>query len=68
MICPFCKMPFSSPPALSRVDNTTLICPRCGTREALETLAFSQEKIDGILHTIYGDRADESAYNTEGSK
>lgn len=68
MICPFCKMPFSSPPALSRVDNTTLICPRCGTREALETLALSQEKIDGILHAIYDDRADESAYNTEGSK
>lgn len=65
MICPFCKMPFSSPPALSRVDNTMLICPRCGTREALETLAFSQEKIDGILHAIYDDRADGNAYKSE---
>ena len=68
MICSFCKLPFSSPPALSRADNATLICPRCGTREALETLAFSQDKIDGILHAIYDDRADGNAYKAEDSE
>lgn len=55
MICPFCRRSFSSPPALSRFDNETLICPRCGTREALQTLSFSPEKIEGILSAIYGD-------------
>jgi hypothetical protein len=54
MICPLCKREYSSPPALSRTDNKTPICPRCGTREALETLRMSPEKIDGILDAIYG--------------
>ena len=54
MICPYCGREFASPPALSRSDNETLICPRCGTREALQTLAFNPEKIEGILTAIYG--------------
>lgn len=33
--CPICKMPYSFPPAISRKDNKTEICPRCGQREAL---------------------------------
>ena len=54
MICPLCKREYSSQPALSRTDNKTPICPRCGTREALETLRIAPEKIDGILEAIYG--------------
>ena len=58
MICPYCGREFASPPALSRSDNETLICPRCGTREALEALAahssFSSDHIEGILTAIYG--------------
>ena len=53
MICPFCKRQFSSSPALSRADNATQICPRCGTREALEVLGLETEKIEGILNAIY---------------
>lgn len=65
MICPFCRRSFSSPPALSRFDNETLICPRCGTREALEVLAFGPEKIEGILSAIYGTSVENSEETTQ---
>lgn len=34
-ICPICKKPYSLPPAISRKDNKTPICPLCGMREAI---------------------------------
>ena len=34
-ICPKCGAGYTRTPALSREDNQTLICPDCGTREAL---------------------------------
>ena len=34
--CPICKRTYTEPPALSRKDNKTAICPSCGMREALE--------------------------------
>ena len=37
-ICPRCGERYAAPPALSRTDGTTLICPDCGTREALESI------------------------------
>ena len=37
-ICPRCGKPYHDVPALSRMDNETLICPDCGTREALESI------------------------------
>ena len=40
-ICPRCGQPYYEPPALSRLDNETLICPDCGTRE------------DSIIQTIH---------------
>ena len=46
-------------PALSREDNATLICPDCGTREALEFIwvsAEEQEKIISIIHSHYPER------------
>ena len=33
--CPKCKREFTEYPALSRVDNETEICPKCGIEEAL---------------------------------
>lgn len=33
--CPRCSVSYSDYPALSRVDNKTDICPKCGTDEAL---------------------------------
>lgn len=35
-ICPICGIGFSEHPAISRKDNKTEICPRCGMKEALD--------------------------------
>ncbi len=54
--CPTCGCTYTERPALSRNDNNTLICPDCGTREALETMGISieeQDKILGIIHDKY---------------
>ena len=51
--CPKCGRIYAERPALSRSDNETLICPDCGTREALESMGISideQDKILGIIH------------------
>jgi len=37
-VCPRCHKEYTSHPAISRKDNTTMICSDCGTQEAL--LAF----------------------------
>ncbi len=52
-VCPRCGMTYSEPPALSRVDNETQICPDCGTREALVTLGVSQIEQDSIIAAIH---------------
>ena len=54
--CPRCGRKYTERPALSRLDNNTLICPDCGTREALESIGVSveeQDKILGIIHEKY---------------
>lgn len=33
--CPRCGKTYTEYPAISRADNTTEICPACGTEEAL---------------------------------
>lgn len=35
-ICPLCGNEYTEHPAISRKDNVTEICPKCGTKEALE--------------------------------
>lgn len=60
-ICPICNKKYSAPPALSRIDNITPICPDCGTRQALEGMGVSteeQEKIIEIIHNHTRERAD----------
>lgn len=55
-VCPRCGQSYTGRPALSRVDNETLICPDCGTREALATIGISveeQEKILQVLHKTF---------------
>ena len=36
--CPKCGREYMCPPALSRMDNETEICPVCGVAEAIEPL------------------------------
>ena len=33
-VCPICNRKYEGIPALSRLDNKTLICPECGTKQA----------------------------------
>ena len=52
-VCPLCGKAYAEPPALSRTDNETPICPDCGTRQALDSIGIGpeeQEKILSILH------------------
>ena len=37
-VCPLCGKTYHGVPALSRTDNETLICPDCGTRQALQSI------------------------------
>ena len=39
--CPLCGQEYEGRPALSRADNQTLICPDCGTRQALDELGIA---------------------------
>ena len=52
-VCPRCGRTYREHPALSRLDNETLICPDCGTREALESIGVGVEEQDSILETIH---------------
>ena len=52
-VCPKCGQSYKGRPALSREDNKTLICPDCGTREALATLGVSEEEQESILNAIH---------------
>lgn len=52
-ICPRCGNAYHGAPALSRADNETLICPDCGTREALESIGVDVKEQEEILATIH---------------
>ena len=52
-VCPYCGTEYQGVPALSRTDNQTLICPDCGTRQALESMGVSQEEQEKIVSIIH---------------
>ena len=51
--CPKCGKLFSERGAVSRVDDITIICPDCGTREALESIGVDETEQEKILDTIH---------------
>ncbi len=51
-VCPKCGKAYSAIPAMSR-DNHTLICPDCGTREALASMGVNESEQEHILETIH---------------
>lgn len=53
-VCPICGNHYKDVPAISRKDNKTLICPDCGTRQALASLGVTGEEADKILGYIHG--------------
>ncbi len=48
-VCPLCGAVYTEAPALSRTDNETLICPDCGTRQALRSIGVCAEEQEIIL-------------------
>lgn len=52
-VCPLCGSTYRGVPALSRTDNETLICPDCGTRQALGSIGVSKEEAEKIIETIH---------------
>ena len=59
-ICPRCGSEYDRPPAMSRVDSS-LICPMCGYKEALQTAVehgimdeAQMEEILGAFKEILG--------------
>ena len=59
--CPRCGKLYTEHPAISRKDNKTEICSRCGTEEALEQAGFDYKFIQLLdnLHNIANE------YNVE---
>ena len=55
-VCPKCGTVYHDRPAISREDNNTLICPDCGTREALMTLGIDPEEQEQIIQAIHRGR------------
>lgn len=55
-VCPLCGRVYGEFPALSRTDNKTLICPDCGTRQALESIGVSADEQEKIIDIIHGAR------------
>lgn len=51
--CPICGKAYTEWPALSRLDNKTLICPDCGTRQALSSIGVSNTETEEILAIIH---------------
>ena len=52
-VCPICGETYNAPPALSRTDGTSLICPDCGIREALTYIGVPTEEQEKIIATIH---------------
>lgn len=45
-VCPICNREYIGMPALSRSDNRTLICPDCGTVQALDAALSVSDMTD----------------------
>lgn len=52
-ICPLCRNAYTEPPALSRTDSKTPICPDCGSRQALQALGVPEMEIQQILRVMH---------------
>ena len=52
-VCPLCGRTYHGAPALSREDNETLICPDCGTRQALQSIGVGPSEQEQIIETIH---------------
>ena len=61
-VCPLCGRAYHGAPALSREDNKTLICPDCGTREALDSIGVELTEQEKILDAIHRSMQSSNRY------
>ncbi len=52
-VCPICSKVYNEPPALSRADNKTPVCPDCGLCEALSAAGMSGKEQTQVLKTVH---------------
>lgn len=57
-ICPSCGDEYDEFPALSRKDNLTEICHRCGVLEAVDAFLESVKREEPEVYTAYSQEAD----------
>ena len=62
--CPICGQEYTDEPALSRKDNQTLICPDCGTREALAAIGVQDE--EAVIARIHEYEAHKARKEEQG--
>ena len=51
--CPLCGNIYFEPPALSRTDGKTALCPDCGIRQSLDSIKVPREEQDKIISIIH---------------
>lgn len=61
-ICLRCHKAYHGVPALSRTDGRTLICPDCGTREALDSIGVELTEQEKILDAIHRSMQSSNRY------
>ena len=68
-ICPICGKEYSDHPAISRKDNKTEICSKCGTMEAVEEFIneFMINKENDSKYCIFEKRICRYANKKEGT-
>lgn len=52
--CPRCRVDYTEYPALSRLDNKTDICSKCGTEEALHNWQHPDCDLPPIDQKVFG--------------
>ena len=51
--CPICGQRYTAPPALSRRDNKTYICPDCGMMDALAAMPRGESPAERTRKAVY---------------
>ncbi len=53
--CPICGNYYKEPPAISRIDNRTPICGRCGVKQALDAAGLGSSPDAEALLRLYDE-------------
>ena len=64
--CPICGQDYTGKPALDRRDNHTMICPDCGTRQALEDMGLGGAEQEQVIQRIHQYNARKAQREEQG--